>query len=158
MTAIELSRDDFSTIFSDDIELTDIRYSGPLIYKYYYFADSKVQRAFFAKPSIKFTHKDDLDDPFELSRRWQKFGCPFTKEIFDKYVRKRFEDQITDVGVITKEFRNRANRSGIYLSRQQIRRWLLSREGLDGPTVYSLEGNAALFPRRLVDRLFCFGA
>jgi hypothetical protein len=126
---LQFSRDDFSEVFSDDVELTDVRYSRPFIYKYYYFPDPKTLLAFIAKPTIKFAHKDNLNDPFELSKRWSKFGCRFTEAVFDKYVRPRFEDQIEDIGFMTKKFRERAKQSGLSLSRQQTRRWLSSREG-----------------------------
>ncbi|MEW6450061.1 MAG: DUF2971 domain-containing protein [Pseudomonadota bacterium] len=126
---LQFSREDFAAIFSDDVELTDVRYSQSSIYKYFYFPDLAALRAFFEHPSIKFAHKDDLNDPFELSRRWQKFGCPFTDAIFDKYVRKRVEAGLNDIGVITRKFREYAKRQGMSLSRQQARRWLASREG-----------------------------
>jgi hypothetical protein len=115
-----LNRDDFSFIFSDDVELMDARYAEPFIYKYYHFPDLVLQREFFAKPTIKLTHKDDLNDPFELSRRWSKFGCPFTKPVFDKYVRKRFERQFSDVNFLREKLQARAKESGRALSRQKI--------------------------------------
>lgn len=126
---MEFSRRDFTEIFSDDVELTDVRYSEPFIYKYYYFPDPEALLTFVAKPTIKFAHRDDLNDPFELSKRWARFGCPLTEAIFDKYVRPRFEDQIGDIGLVTRKFRERAAQNGVFLSRQQTRRWLSSREG-----------------------------
>jgi hypothetical protein len=125
----QLDRDDFAAIFSADVEATDVRYTKPSIYKYYCFDDADTQRAFFTKPTIKFAHKDDLNDPFELSRRWQSFGCPLTKEVFEKHVRKRFENGLNDIGYITKKFREQALKRGAPMSRQQVRRLLFSREG-----------------------------
>jgi hypothetical protein len=125
----QLDRSEFAAIFSADVEATDVRYTGPSIYKYYHFPDAAKQRAFFTKPTIKFSHKDELNDPFELSQRWEKFGCPLTKEIFEKYIRKRFETQLTDVGFISKKVREVASKRGFSMSRQQARRFFRSREG-----------------------------
>jgi hypothetical protein len=128
-STIDLSREDFSAIFADEIESTDVRYSGETIYKYYYFDDVAVQKIFFGLPTLKFAHKSELNDPFELSRRWSQFGCPFTEKIFDKYVRKRFESKLNNVNYMTAKFLDKARRQGVPLSRQQVRRILMSREG-----------------------------
>ena len=41
-------------------------YSEPTIYKYF----SPVRRAFFAKPQLRLSQREVLNDPLELSARW----------------------------------------------------------------------------------------
>ena len=86
---MELDRDDLSEIFSDHVDLYDERYSWPSIYKYYNFSNERALRSFITRPTIKFAHKSELNDPFELLKRWEKFGCPLTENVFNKFVRPR---------------------------------------------------------------------
>src|SRR5438270_13791950 len=85
------------------------------------FPSIAVQRSFFVKPTLKFTHKDDLNDPFELSRRWETFGCPFNEAIFDKYVLRKFERDFSNIKLVRKKVRQHAEAQGLFLSRAQIR-------------------------------------
>jgi hypothetical protein len=124
-----ITDDDLREIFSDDVETTDVRYSAASIYKYYNFDDIHAQERFFTLPTLKFAHKSELNDHFELSRRWAKFGCPFTEAMFDKYVRRRFAAKLADTSFIAAKFRQKAEEQGISLSRQQVRKFLRSREG-----------------------------
>ena len=43
-------------------------YSKPSIYKYY----SHGRRGFFSKAQVRFSPREALNDPFEMSRRWQE--------------------------------------------------------------------------------------
>ena len=103
------------------MDLMDARYAEPSIYKYYYFPSTQMLRAFFSNPTLKFTHRDDLNDPFELSRRWAKFGCPFTEAILDKYVGKRVEKQLSNIKFVRRKMRQYADERGLVFSKAQIR-------------------------------------
>lgn len=126
---MQFDRNDFAPFFSDDVELTDVRYAGQYICKYFHFPEATIQRNFLARPTLKFSHKDDLNDPFELSKRWSKFGCPLTESVFQKHLRPRYENQLTDVNFMSKKLRDKARQNGTTLSRQQARRMLGSKEG-----------------------------
>ncbi len=99
-------------------------YSQPFVYKYYHFPDAGVLERFLSRPTLKFTHNDDLNDPFrELSRRWTKFGYPFTAGIFERRVTSK-------IGAATlgyskcreRDFWKIRGREGLCLSRQERRK------------------------------------
>src|SRR5437868_5616355 len=116
-----IDRADFAWLFSDDMDLMEARYTESSIYKYYYFPSSAVQRTFFLHPTLKFAHKDDLNDPFELSKRWEKFSCPFNEAILDKYVLKQVEKKLSNIKFVRREMRRHAEEKGMVLSKAQIR-------------------------------------
>jgi hypothetical protein len=45
------------------------------LYKYLNFQDLEFQKKFLRNPTLKFATKDQLNDPFELTRRFEQFGC-----------------------------------------------------------------------------------
>ena len=54
-------------IFDPDVEnIESDRYCEPLIYKYF----PSERRAFFTTPQFRFSQREVLNDPFEMSRRW----------------------------------------------------------------------------------------
>jgi len=129
MKAKKLIPDDFKHLFSQDVEQMEARYAGSFIYKYLYFSDPRVLDEFLSRPTIKFAHKDDLKDPFELSKRWLKFGCPFDKGMFDKYVHKPVGLKLSDVGSVRKKLGLMAKEKIPWLSRSQRRKNITSKIG-----------------------------
>lgn len=124
------SNDLFSVVFSDDVDLMEgFSYGRPSIYKYYNFPDPVVLRQFLAHPTLKFTHKDDLNDPFELSRRWAKFGCPFKEGIVEKYVLPRLHRKLLDVRNVRKRILEDPRTKSLGLSRQRRRQIVATRIG-----------------------------
>lgn len=99
------------------------------LYKYYFFPDLSNQLEFFRRPSIRFTEKAGLNDPFELTKRWEKFGFPMTRVAFDKYLRKGIHDRITDDEYLIEEAVKSFPAPLATPSRAEIAARLRSREG-----------------------------
>jgi hypothetical protein len=51
-------------------------YSLPLVYKYY----APARRQFFERPKVRFSQREALNDPFEMSRRWKKISADGMKD------------------------------------------------------------------------------
>ncbi|RTL50855.1 MAG: DUF2971 domain-containing protein [Bradyrhizobiaceae bacterium] len=78
MTALERFLDEFgnsfdvSQILDSDVEVIEsIRYPNPVIYKYY----SSARSGFFSRPQIRFSPREALNDPFEMSRKWKNISA-----------------------------------------------------------------------------------
>jgi hypothetical protein len=72
------------------------------LYKYYHFADKSVLSGFLSRPTLKFATKSELNDPFDLSRRWEKFGSAAIIDFVKSYVVGRFESEIDDKNALVR--------------------------------------------------------
>jgi hypothetical protein len=60
---------DVSAVFSPDIETVErTLYQAPVIYKYF----GSERRLFFQRPQLRFSQREALNDPFEMSQRWNE--------------------------------------------------------------------------------------
>jgi hypothetical protein len=60
---------DLASILDSDVEkIENTKYGADAIYKYF----PPARRAFFSRPQMRFSQKEALDDPFEMSRRWKE--------------------------------------------------------------------------------------
>jgi hypothetical protein len=63
---------DASQLLDPDVEKFEgTVYTSPLIYKYY----SPARRSFFERPQVRFSQREALNDPFEMSRRWNEISA-----------------------------------------------------------------------------------
>src|SRR5690606_33861170 len=84
-------------------------------------------KAFLSRPTLKFAHKDDLNDPFELSRRWSKFGYPFKEGAIARHVRPRLERRLLDLRYVRKRILEDPRMKSLGYSRQQRRQMVATR-------------------------------
>lgn len=61
---------DWSKIIPADVDAMSSKFTGQHLYKYY----PEKRIIFFDDPTIRFTPKAELNDPFELSKRWKEFS------------------------------------------------------------------------------------
>jgi Protein of unknown function (DUF2971) len=62
---------DPTKMFDADVEAIENKlYDRSTIYKYF----PKSRRAFFQKPQVRFSPREALNDPFEMSRRWREIS------------------------------------------------------------------------------------
>jgi hypothetical protein len=121
--------EDFKNLFDSEVEQMERRYDGAFIYKYLCFADPQFVTEFFTRPTLKFTHKDDLNDPFELSRRWEDFGCPFNETMLEWHLRRPLRARLSDVLAARKEMAVKAKEQMPWLSRRERRKTISERIG-----------------------------
>jgi hypothetical protein len=60
---------DLTTLLDPDVEAIESTfYTKPTIHKYY----PNARRALFAKPQVRFSPRESLNDPLEMGRRWRE--------------------------------------------------------------------------------------
>jgi hypothetical protein len=73
---------DPTNLFDPDVEAIESKiYDKSTIYKYF----PSSRRAFFTKPQVRFSPREALNDPFEMSRRWREI----TTEGLKAYVKDK---------------------------------------------------------------------
>ena len=76
----------------DEVEEMERPFAGDSLFKY-----MPVDRAeFFRKPQIRFTQKDALNDPFELSRRWGEVASTQTRSGMSDYLERTLSEKLND--------------------------------------------------------------
>jgi hypothetical protein len=117
---------DLSTVFSDEVKKMEEEFSGTSVYKYY----SDQRRSFFKTPQIRFTQKGNaLNDPFELTRRWEQFGSAPTMELMTNYVREPVLALMKDTGKVLDVMCEKLTNEGIPFNRAFLAERLNSSEG-----------------------------
>lgn len=99
-TEDQILDDLISKLFDPDVAEMDKRFEGQTIYKYYNFPNKSFQSNFFREPSIKFAVKSQLNDPFELTKRWNSFSTPVTQESFEEYIALFIENKIINTSYV----------------------------------------------------------
>lgn len=88
----------------------------PSVYKYY----SAERSDFFRSPRIRFTQKEFLNDPFELTSRWEEFASPKTRLEIGNSMKSAmttiFSDKALLIDYIRKDFLNK----GIALNAEEM--------------------------------------
>lgn len=110
----------------DEIESTIC--TLPIVYKYYP-AD---RRSFFRNPQIRFTQQAELNDPFELSRRWQSESFVDARPFLMDKVQKGLSIIFGDAAFMSGRLQEELESKGIDLTPQQVdvlRQLLQTREG-----------------------------
>src|SRR5215207_738025 len=81
---------DASSLLDPDVEkIESTVYTAPLIYKYY----SVCRRRFFERPQVRFSQRDALNDPFEMSQRWNEVSADGLR----KYVKSRLNESLPKI-------------------------------------------------------------
>ena len=78
---------DLTTLFDSGVEVIESTiYPNSTVYKYF----PAERRSFFIKPQLRFSPREALNDPFEMTRRWREVRA----EGFRRYVQERLESTI----------------------------------------------------------------
>lgn len=105
-----------SSLFSEETKRLEEEFSGTEVYKYY----GAARRGFFKMPQLRFTQKTGLNDPFELTRRWEQFGSPPTRELMMNYVRDPVMAMMNNVELLADIFCERFLEMGVTPDRKAI--------------------------------------
>lgn len=116
---------DLSVLFSDETKRLEEEFAGTSVYKYY----GEARRGFFKLPQLRFTQKSGLNDPFELTRRWEQFGSPPTRELLTNYVRDPVMAMMRSPDLILELFCERLTEMGVPFDRNFMAARLKSPEG-----------------------------
>lgn len=116
---------DLSTLFSDETKRLEEDFSGTEVYKYY----STSRLGFFKSPQLRFTQKSGLNDPFELTRRWEQFGSPPTRELMTNYVRDPVMAMMSNSELIVDVFCEKLTELGVPYDRNFMIARMKSAEG-----------------------------
>jgi hypothetical protein len=145
---------DVSAIISKDVERMEAPFLGPELYKYY----SVERRSFSQSPTIRFTQRTALNDPFELTKRWDQLMSASTGDVFKSYLQQSLFGFIEHPDFVRSAALEHFASEGLVLSPDQsalLEAFLTSSEGKAAMRAH-LEGVWTLFERAL-DALFSDG-
>lgn len=107
---------DLDTLFSEETKRLEEEFPGKEVFKYY----GVTRRSFFKTPQLRFTQKTGLNDPFELTRRWEQFGSPPTRELMTNYVRDPVMAMMNNVELLADIFCERFVAMGVTPDREAL--------------------------------------
>ncbi|HEX3487178.1 MAG TPA: hypothetical protein VHT51_19135 [Micropepsaceae bacterium] len=119
---------DITNMLARDVEEMESEFTGEFVYKY----RAAERKEFFAKPQIRFTQKTVLNDPFELTRRWNENGGKPVRQAFVRYLRNGISKYVQRTDLLTQSICEQIEKRGVLLSpahRQLISEKLRSKEG-----------------------------
>lgn len=111
---------DLSSLFDPDVEkIEKTKYAADAIYKYF----PPVRRGFFSRPQLRFSQKDVLNDPFEMSRRWKEARNVGLREYIETGLRYVLPRVFTDKEVLLERFTEQGEKElGRRITRNERRR------------------------------------
>lgn len=117
---------DLVAMVSSDFFRMDTPCTERKLYKYLNFQDLDFQKNYLRNPTLKFATKDQLNDPFDLTRRFEQFGGDLFRAFSTKYVMSYFDRHINDVEWLLDEFSKKPEFAAMGISRAQARARLSS--------------------------------
>ncbi|GEM_PF-5043272 len=120
---------DLTAMVSSDFFRMDVACDKAQLYKYLNFQDRDFTLRFLRNPTVKFATKDQLNDPFDLTRRFERFGAEMFRKFAARYIQRYVDERITDVEFLVGEFQKRPEFASLKLTRQQARQILSSSRG-----------------------------
>ena len=100
---------DFASLMAGDLQDMEAEFAGETVYKYY----SSERRRFFEHPTVRFTQKTALNDPFELTRRWHEFGSTPTRGAIVAYLRSSLARLMARKDVLLAMLREHVAETGV---------------------------------------------
>jgi hypothetical protein len=104
---------DVSGLLDPDVESIESDVcTAPVVYKYF----SSQRRSFFQKPQLRFTQREALNDPFEMSRRWKAASGDGLKSLVEFHLKSTFPKVLSDKELQKEIFREHVSENGNVLS------------------------------------------
>ena len=107
---------DVASFIADDVREMESAFPPFSVYKY--FSCNRVE--FFCEPTIRFTQKTSLNDPFELTKRWHEFASAPTRTFFADYLRRKFAQIAANKELVLEMLKESFAKKGIFLAPQQM--------------------------------------
>lgn len=115
---------DFVALVASDFFEMDVRCDQSRLYKYLSFPDVAFRRVFLANPTFKFATKAQLNDPFDLSRRFDRFGADLLRKFMTKHVAAQLELRLEDSSYLVEEMAKNPKFNASGWSKLQLRQLL----------------------------------
>ncbi len=103
-----------------------VRFEGDSLYKFVSFASLEATTNFICNPTLKFTQKSGLNDPFELTKRWQEFGSQPTREAVGIIIQQMIDEKLNDEGYLIDELLKSSEFRQSGMEEAQVREMLAS--------------------------------
>lgn len=108
---------DLSKVLDPQVEIIEsVRYPKAHIYKYY----SSARDSFFNRPQVRFSPRDALNDPFEMSRKWKDFSTIEIREHIKKRLYRTLPEVFSNSNLLVEMFVEERAASGAPLSTAEI--------------------------------------
>jgi hypothetical protein len=108
---------DIETLLDPDIsKFEGADYSAPLVYKYF----PPTRRAFFDRPQVRFSQREALNDPFEMTRRWKKISTEGLRTYLRAHMSTILPQLFSNPAIIAESAKEHFAREGISLSGPQV--------------------------------------
>ena len=101
-------------VFTSEIKEMEQPFSGHSLFKYM----ARERRHFFSKPQIRFTQRTALNDPFELSKRWEEVALKETRDGMIAYIDAELRSKLRDDAFLLKMVLDEAEKRGLLLRPQ----------------------------------------
>lgn len=115
-----LQVDFVSLLEADFFSMNAATCTNSALYKYLSFSDPIARATYFSGPTIKFATKAELNDPFDLSRRFDQFGAELLRKFMTKAVSQRLDSELADVDAIVNRMTGLPQFAASGLSRHQL--------------------------------------
>jgi hypothetical protein len=104
---------DVSALLSPEIHAFEASvYTNPLIYKYY----GVGRRSFFECPQLRFSQREALNDPLEMSRRWKTISTEGLRSHLRNDLREKLPSILSNPNLLLKIFQEKAAKDGVNLT------------------------------------------
>lgn len=121
-----LDKIDFVALVTSEFFEMDVRCEQKHLFKYLHFPDQAFRSRFLARPTIKFATKAQLNDPFDLSRRFDQLAGEAFRNFARKYLTKRLERDLSNVSLLVDRMAADERFMRMGLSKMQLRQVLES--------------------------------
>lgn len=135
---------DLVAMVSSEFFKMDIECERTRLYKYLNFPDRKFTLKFLRNPTVKFATKDQLNDSFDLTRRFERFGADMFRSFAAKYIERYFDRHIRDIEFLIDKFQEKPEFAAMNLTRSRARHVLKSPQGQIAINVVAAEIRAQI--------------
>jgi hypothetical protein len=143
---------DVTGLLDPDIDkIANVKYHEPLIYKYF----SQDRRGFFAAPQFRFSQREALNDPFEMTRRWNTAKVDGLKLHLRQRLRALLPDILANVKLQIDFLNEQLEQGGQNLSEADRKRAETMLSGDEGEAFrHTVMAKADLFLGPILDGVF----
>lgn len=142
---------DVDSLMSDDLKKLDEVIPPTSLFKYV----PKGRNEFFARPMVRFTQRQGLNDPFELMKRWAEFASGPIRSALTDHVVNGIRSLVADKGLLLEVYKEQMAKNGVFLSPREVAEASLkllnpsNRSAFDAAAETTMQGIASLTTQQL---------
>lgn len=107
---------DLDTLMSDELKRLDTTQAPSSVYKYF----GCERRGFFGEPTLRFTQRTGLSDPFELMQRWRHVASDAVRNALRDNVRNKLNTLAERKSLVLEIFRQQQAKHGVFLGPREM--------------------------------------